>query len=102
MKTYVLIHPFGGNYNDFNKGRELCVELRKKHPDMFIIYGLDNLVYANETTPHSVIDKWSEELVSRCDGIIVPIGWENSEGCQYEVAAAEAKGKEILTVKELM
>lgn len=102
MKMYALIHPFGGDIHKYHAGREIAMDIRRKHPEMVVMYVLDNIVYENTNTPHSVINTWCAEIVSRCDGIIVPDGWENSEGCQYEVEAAERYGKEILHVHELI
>lgn len=102
MKLYALIHPFGGNMENYYKGRELCSQIRQKHPDIAVIYILDTIVYEDKTTYHSTINSWCEEIVSRCDGIIVPDGWENSDGCRVEVEAAEARCKEILIAKNLI
>lgn len=102
MKSYILIHPFGGDIAKLEHGRELCVKLRLKHPEIAILYPLDTIYYMDKDIRHSAINEWCAEWVKRSDGIIFPKDAMESDGCRHEIAAAEAAGKETIPVEVLL
>lgn len=102
MKSYIFIHPFGGDMNNLERGRSIAHDLRKAHPEVAIAYPLDMIYMCDKTFNHDDINKWCAEWVRRSDGIIFPPNAMESDGCRQEIDAAEASGKEIYPVSQFL
>lgn len=100
MRSYIFIHPFGGDMNKLERGRSMVYGLRKAHPEVAIAYPLDMIYTCDKTFDHDVIDKWCAEWVRRSDGIIYPPDAHTSKGCTLEIEAAKAAGKEVYSLDE--
>lgn len=102
MKSYIFIHPFGGDQLKLEKGRSIVHELRKAHPEVAIAYPLDMIHYEDKAFNHDDINKWCAEWVRRSDGIIFPPNAMESDGCRQEIETAENTGKEVYPVAQFL
>lgn len=99
-KTYYISGPMRGypelNYPAFQDSWEY---LSKKYPDSNFINPVDlskevELIYENPDW-EDYLEYDIECIENKCDGIIMILGWEKSEGANLEKYVAEKLGLEI-------
>lgn len=101
MKMLYVAHPFSGdetsNYQDAERQR---AELQEKYPDICFINPLS--MFGGAETDYCLSLSLAFEVLSRCDGIILSVGWEDSGGCKAEKALAMRQGMTIHYIEEFL
>jgi hypothetical protein len=92
-EVYYLCHPCttGGKTVEENKAKEeeLYRKIMKRNPGAKVIRPL---AIIPNGLPHGKAMKKCFKLMGAADAIILPIGWEESDGCQAEYDRAMEKG----------
>ena len=110
MKLYYVAHPLfstGDAEENMVNANGLTSELQQLWQDVTFITPLDTIKPLVDDEFRSEEHYCKElahcfNLLSRCDGIILAHGWENSSGCKAEYAFAEYLGKEIHHIDEFL
>lgn len=97
-----VVHPYGGSSQNLESARALVSALRTASNEYVFILPLDTMYYANMTHSRTEITEWCVNIMEHCDGIIVPVGWEESPGCRAEVETATNAGKLVLFVGDFL
>lgn len=102
MKTLYLSHPFTGrkeaeNAADAERVRDT---LQRKFPGICFINPL--AMFGGAKMDYCFSLSLALEVLSRCDGIIMYPGWEESGGCRAEKAFAMREGMEIYKLESFL
>ncbi len=102
MKTLYLSHPFTGrkeaeNAADAERVRDT---LQRKFPGICFINPL--AMFGGAKMDYCFSLSLALEVLSRCDGIIMYPGWEESGGCRAEKAFAMREGMEIYNLESFL
>lgn len=101
MRVLFVSHPFGGQYSNYKKIKNLIEMLNSYKYTGKYVFVSPVLMFAGlygERTFEEDIEA-CKELLDRCDGILMCGDWKNSVGCMEEYRFA--LDSDHLTVTEL-
>ena len=98
MKTVYVSHPFSGNpWENRAEARDVCVRLKKEHPDWCIVNPLDAFQWLDFVKiSYERALEMCIEILGRCDAIYMCRFWDDSKGCRAEYRAAKNKEMEVI------
>ena len=101
MRVLFVSHPFGGQYSNYKKIKNLIEMLNSYKYTGKYVFVSPVLMFAGlygERTFEEDIEA-CKELLDRCDGILMCGDWKNSVGCMEEYRFA--LDSDHLTISEL-
>lgn len=101
MKTLYISHPFTGNEKDNAIDAErIRKDLQERYSGICFINPLS--MFGGAETDYCLSLALALEVLSRCDGIIMYPGWQESGGCRAEKAFAMREGMEIYNLESFL
>lgn len=101
MRVLFISHPFGGQYSNYKKIKNLIEMLNSyKYTGKYVFVSPVLMfvgLYGDRTFEEDI--EACKELLDRCDGILMCGDWKNSVGCMEEYRFA--LDSDHLTVTEL-
>ena len=101
MRVLFVSHPFGGQYSNYKKIKNLIEMLNSyKYTGKYVFVSPVLMfagLYGNRTFEEDI--EACKELLDRCDGILMCGDWKNSVGCMEEYRFA--LDSDHLTISEL-
>lgn len=88
MKVAYIAHQFNGNPENVKDAERIILHLIKDHPDFTFYSPLHNTGFFYFAMDYETGMKHCFELLRRCDELWLCPGWENSKGCNLELAYA--------------
>ena len=101
MRVLFVSHPFGGQYSNYKKIKNLIEMLNSyKYTGKYVFVSPVLMfagLYGNRTFEEDI--EACKEILDRCDGILMCGDWKNSVGCMEEYRFA--LDSDHLTISEL-
>ncbi|MPM33543.1 hypothetical protein SDC9_80119 [bioreactor metagenome] len=92
MKLIYVAHPYQGMKENEEKADKIIKELYKRYPEHSFVSPIHGIRCGYDDVTISEGLSYCLKLLSKCDGIILCNGWENSVGCTAEAALANSLG----------
>ena len=95
MKMVYVAHPYSGKPENKQDCESILQQLQHDYPGYVFVAGVTSINCDYNTTPYHVGLALCLELLSRCEGIIMTNGFEDSKGCMAEMAVAKWLGIKV-------
>ncbi len=91
MKAFYISHPYTGD-EDMNRVKSIYIaaKLAEKYPKILFVNPLSAMYHTmTAELDYDAIMRQCEELLGRCDGVIMTGNWQESKGCRQEFEFAQ-------------
>lgn len=95
MKLIYVAHPYGGDLEKRKACARIIDSMQERFPKLVFVAGVTSINCDYNITPYHVGLALCLELLSRCEGIIMTNGFEDSKGCMAEMAVAKWLGIKV-------
>lgn len=95
MKLVYFAHPYGDEFDNYNRSCAHADFLNQKYPQYHIFNAVRYFVQFDHVVSETEIMKRCLDMVARCDMLWLAPGWEQSKGCQAEYIEATKLGMPI-------
>ena len=98
MKMIYIAHPFQGKQENVEDAEKIILELIKRFPDVTFYSPLHATGFFYHALPYLEGMEHCYEALGRCDELWLCEGWEESKGCNLEVAFAKGRNIPIMYI----
>ena len=102
MKLVYVAHPYKGSIDNAENAKKSIEALYQMHPNMTFVSPIHGLCCPYDSVAYYVGLSYCLELLNRCDYLLMIGNYENSTGCQAEMAFARKMNIPIKTLEDLM